>query len=101
MRSLNRKDFISSKAQAIPELAPLRILQQATKPGPSEKEGRANRTVKEAKTVSAEHLAVRKIRRRIGWVLAASHVPHAPTRHMTSVCPQASHGNNPPVCLMQ
>ena len=52
--------------------------------------------LKEAKTVSAEHLAVRTIRRRIGWVLAASQAPHVPTRHMMSVCPQAGHGNNPP-----
>jgi hypothetical protein len=46
MRSLIQKDFIFSNAQAISELAPLRILQQATKAGPSEKEGHANRTVK-------------------------------------------------------
>jgi hypothetical protein len=89
VNSLNQKHFTFCNAQAISELAPLQILQQAANPGPCEKEGTQTVSLKEAKTVSPEPLAVRTHPKRMGWVLAANQVRHAPTQLiMMSVHPK-------------
>jgi len=51
MCGLNGKHFIFCNAQAISELAPLQILQQARTPRPSEKEEHTNRNVKRSQNI--------------------------------------------------